>query len=82
MFGSDAFGDETLLDVLSAGGGGLVALGRHTVAALLNSLSVGVDYPIDDSKVQAGFDMALETGDYEGAKDHFASYNEAECPLN
>ena len=35
----DAFPGMTLLEVLSQGGGGLNALGRHTVAALLNAAS-------------------------------------------
>lgn len=36
-FTNDAFGDKTLLQVLRQGGGGKQALGRHLVAALLNS---------------------------------------------
>ncbi|MDH3224417.1 MAG: hypothetical protein OEO23_11935, partial [Gemmatimonadota bacterium] len=35
----DAFPGMTLLEVLKQGGGGLKALGRHTVAALLNAAS-------------------------------------------
>lgn len=42
----DAFPGMTLLEVLKQGGGGLKALGRHTVAALLNTASDGVAYDL------------------------------------
>ena len=40
----NAFPGMTLLEVLGNGGGGLNALGRHTVAALLNSANSGVSF--------------------------------------
>jgi len=81
-FGSDAFGDQTLLEVLETGGGGLIALGRHVVAALLNSESGGVDFALTDDDVLERFDKAIESGDYERIKNIFAANNELGCPLN
>src|SRR4051812_27902480 len=44
VFGSSVFGDtKTLVQVLSTGGGDLNALGRHAVAAYLNTASHDVD---------------------------------------
>ncbi len=40
VFGSNAFGNKTLLQVLSQGGGGLNALGRIMVAAYLNAATI------------------------------------------
>lgn len=82
VFGIDAFPDQTLLDVLEQGGGGLIALGRHSVAALLNSLSDGVDYSLSDTRVLGGFEHAWDTGDYNKMKDNFEDANEEDCPLN
>ena len=76
----DAFPGMTLLEVLGQGGGGLKALGRHTVAALLNSGSV--DYDMSTSAVIDAFNDAYASGDYETQKNIFAGYNEQGCPLN
>src|SRR5688572_19115438 len=51
VFGEDAFPGLTLFDVLELGEGDLDALGRHSVAALLNALAGDVDYPITDTEV-------------------------------
>jgi hypothetical protein len=72
----------TLLQVLSQGGGGLKALGRHTVAALLNAASPDVAYPLTVSEVIGMFNDVYPGGDYEGLKDQFEEYNETFCPLN
>jgi hypothetical protein len=78
----DAFPDMTLLEVLEQGGGGLTALGRQTVAALLNSTS-GIDYPLTTQQVIDMFNAVYPGGDYEGLKDLFELYNTTlECPLN
>jgi hypothetical protein len=78
----NAFPGMSLLDVLWQGGGGLAALGRHTVAALLNSASSGVDYAISTAGVIAQFNAVYPGGDYEGQKNIFAGFNELGCPLN
>jgi hypothetical protein len=78
----DAFPGKTLLDVLNLGGGGLNALGRHTVAALLNAASGGVDYDLTTTEVINAFNAVFPGGDYEGQKNIFAGFNEQGCPLN
>jgi cysteine-rich repeat protein len=78
----NAFPGKTLLYVLGQGGGGLNALGRHTVAALLNGGSDGVCYDLDDNDVVQQFNAVYPGGDYESLKNKFASFNEQDCPLN
>jgi hypothetical protein len=78
----DAFPGMTLLQVLNQGGGGLNALGRHTVAALLNAASGGVDYDFTTTEVINAFNAVFPGGDYEGQKNIFAGFNEQGCPLN
>jgi hypothetical protein len=80
----DAFPGLTLLDVVDLGGGGLNALGRHTVAALLNGASPDVNYPFTDAEVIDLFNDVFPGSDedYEALKDIFEAANEAGCPLN
>ncbi|MHC4447944.1 MAG: hypothetical protein ACYSXF_09220 [Planctomycetota bacterium] len=80
----DAFPGLTLLDVLNLGGGMLNALGRHTVAALLNGASAGVNYGLTDAEVIDLFNDVFpgSDDDYEALKDFFESLNERDCPLN
>jgi hypothetical protein len=80
----DAFPGMTLLDVASTGGGGLDALGRHTVAAMLNGASDGVNYDLTAEQVIDMFN-AIYPGtekEYEALKDEFEFYNEQGCPLD
>lgn len=77
---ADAFPGMSLLQVLSRGGGGLNALGRHTVAALLNASSI--DYGMDTADVVAAFNAAYARGTYETLKNELATLNERGCPLN
>jgi len=78
----NAFPGKTLLQVLENGGGGLDALGRHTVAALLSSASGGVSYGMTPAQVIAAFNAVFPGGNYEGQKNIFAALNERTCPLN
>jgi hypothetical protein len=78
----DAFGEMTLKEVLWQGGGGLNALGRHAVAALLNASSPGVAFYWSPAEVIAAFNAVYPGGDYEGMKNAFAFQNEKGCPLN
>ena len=80
----DAFPGQTLLDVVSNGGGGLDALGRHTVAAMLNGASDGVNYEFSDEDVISMFnDLFPGTEDeYEALKNTFEYNNELGCPLD
>ena len=80
----DAFPNMTLLQVLSQGGGGLNALGRHTVAALLNAASSGVDYDLPVNEVINSFNQVFPgtKSAYNTLKNNFESFNEQGCPLN
>ena len=80
----NAFPGMTLLDVLSQGGGGLNALGRHTVAALLDAASSNVNYDRSESQVIDMFNNVYpgSKGSYNGIKDILAYFNEQGCPLN
>jgi uncharacterized repeat protein (TIGR01451 family) len=78
----DAFPGKTLLEVLGQGGGHLIALGRHTVAALLNAASPDVSYDLAVQEVIDMFNAKFPGGDYEELKDWFEDFNEQGCPLN
>jgi hypothetical protein len=78
----DAFPGKTLLEVLGQGGGHLIALGRHTVAALLNAASSGVSYDLTVNDVIKKFNDVYPGGEYEDLKDWFEDFNEQGCPLN
>jgi hypothetical protein len=80
----NAFPGKTLLQVLKQGGGGLKALGRHTVATLLNAASPGVESDLSVDAVISMFNALFpgSMSEYEALKDIFADFNEQGCPLN
>jgi cysteine-rich repeat protein len=81
----NAFPGKTLVEVLDQGGGGLYALGRHTVAALLNAQSKQVSYDLLPSEVVEWFNDVYpsDKDTYESLKDDvFERFNEQFCPLN
>lgn len=80
----DALPGYTLLAALKQGGGGINALGRETVAALLNAASTGVSFPYTPEDVIQRFN-AVHPGtktEYNQLKDEFESGNTLGCPLN
>jgi len=77
----NAFPGRTFLEVLGMNGGGLSALGRHTVAALLNASNPEVGYAYSAAEVIEKFNAVYPGGDYETLKNQFAYYNEIYCPL-
>lgn len=79
----DAFPGLVLGDVVRMKGGDLNALGRHTVAALLNAASSEVDYGMTTQEVIDAFNAVYPGPDsgYEALKDKFAGMNERGCPL-
>lgn len=82
---ADAFPGQTLLDVVWARGGGVNALGRHAVAALLNASSPGVDYDYTAAEVIDFFNDAYASGDravVENQKNVFDFLNNQGCGLN
>jgi hypothetical protein len=83
VFGVDLFNpDISLLDALNLGGGGVNALARHAVAALLNAASSGVDASLSEAEVIQLVQDAETSGDFEAAKNTLAASNELGCPLN
>ncbi len=63
-------------------GGGVNALLRHAVAALLNAAHPDVDNGLTAASVIADTNAALASGDYEDQKNIFAALNEQDCPLD
>ncbi len=80
----DAFPGMTLLGVMEQGGGQLNALGRHTVAGLLNAASGGVSYDRSEGQIIDMFNSTFpgNGGAYNGTKNVFEYFNEQGCPLN
>jgi hypothetical protein len=69
----------TLLDALSLGGGGVYALMRHGVAALLNAASI--QYPVNTFFVTLAVNNALGgLADIEATKDQFDVWNNVGAP--
>jgi len=71
----------TLLQNVTATGGGVNALARHSVAALLNASSPDVDYDLTVAEVIAAVQAAFATGSFEATKDRLEGFNEQGCPL-
>ena len=71
----------TLLDALQDGGGSLDALGRHLVAALLNSTSPTVDYAYTEAEIIQMFQDVYPGTDaeYEALKGILDVENERGC---
>ena len=54
----------------------------HSVAALLNASSSGVNYFYSEAEVVLTFNNAFASGEFEATKDAFTDANEAGCLLN
>lgn len=72
--------NPTLLQALKANGGGINALARHAVAALLNAAAVNFMY--SEGEVITMVQGAIDSGDIESIKNELAEQNELGCPLN
>ncbi len=79
-FGVDAFPGQTLHDVLATGGGGLTALGRQIVNALLDSVKLS-NYPLSTAQVISDFKSAFASGNYDALTKQIEGYGD-NCPLN
>jgi len=66
----------SLLEALGLGGGGVNALMRHAVAALLNASNGGVNYKYSTAQVISMVQNAFATGNYEATKNLFEAENE------
>ena len=86
----DAYGkvaanaNPTLLQAVTAGGGGINALARHAVAALLNSTNPDVDSVFTTAEVIALVQAAVAGGPdaIQAAHLQLAAANELGCPLS
>ncbi len=79
VFGENAFPGMTLLQVLSQGGGGLNALGRHIVGAYLNAATVE-GFPYTPEEVIADFQSAYPGGDYSSITAKYEALQDP-CPF-
>ena len=68
-----------LRQALKARGGGVNALLRHSVAALLNAAHGEINYAYSVAEVIDLTRQAFATGQYEAVKNQFAAANEAGC---
>ena len=80
--GQGTVDNPTLLDALQANGGGVNALARHAVSALLNASNPDVSSDFTVAEVIALVQEAIESGDFETAKNLLAAANEQGCPLS
>jgi hypothetical protein len=83
----NAFPGKTLQQVISTGGGGLNALGRQTVSALLNAASPGVSFELSPTTVISRFNAAFPgtNAQYDVLKNSFEALTDVNgriCPLN
>jgi hypothetical protein len=80
--GRDTIANATLLEALEATGGGVNALARHAVAALLNASNPDVDFEFTTAEVIAIVRAAVASGEFEEAIARLAAANEQGCPLS
>jgi hypothetical protein len=79
-----AVGAQSLIAALENGGGGVDALLRHGVAAVLNARAAGLDFPFTEAEVVAAVNAALASNDpdlIEDTKNLLAGANEGGCPF-
>ena len=87
LFGAlpSQYDSVSLHDALGLKGGGVSALLRHAVAAVLNAIHPDVGYPLSAAEVIARVDAAIASGDrsaIEALKDLLAGYNELGSDLD
>jgi hypothetical protein len=75
----------TLLEGLQEGGGGVDALTRHAIAAVLNAAHPDVGSPLTVAAIVEAVNAAFASEDaaqIEDLKDMLAGFNEAGCPIS
>lgn len=84
--GRTTYENPTLLQALDANGGGINALARHAVAALLNISNPDIDYVggMSEAGLIAAVQAAIVAGEYaiQGLADELDYYNNAGCSVN
>src|SRR4029079_2168351 len=79
------YADLSLADALALGGGGVEALLRHGISAVLGATSPFVAYPMTAAEVINAVNAAILAGDATGTenlKNKLAGYNNAEASLD
>lgn len=74
-------GDTLLSDAVQLTGGGVNALARHAVAALLNAASADVEYDLSVDEIIELVNDALASGNANAAKDILEGFNEQGCTV-
>jgi len=74
--------NPTLLEVLSYSGTAINDLGANAAAALLNAETLGDSFAYTSKEVILMTQQAIDDGNYETAKDLFATENETGCPYS
>ena len=86
VFGSafGSLGSLTLVQALGTGGGGINALLRHSVAAVLNAANTNVDYPLTTGQIITAVQTAVAGGDaaIEQLKNQLDLYNNSGANLD
>ena len=75
----------TLLQGLQEGGGGVDALTRHAIAAVLAAAHPEVDFPLSVAVIPAAVNAAFASGDaatIEALKNVLDGFNNAGCPIS
>ena len=75
----------TLLEGLQLGGGGLNALTRHAIAAVLSAAHPDIDYPLTISEIVDMVNDAYTSGDadeIEDLKDDLDAFNNLNCSIS
>jgi hypothetical protein len=80
--GTTFAGSTTLGEAVELGGGGIFALARHAVAALLNASSPEVSYDLSVADVIGFVNGAIASGSYNAAKDLLEAFNEQGCTVD
>jgi hypothetical protein len=80
--GATFTGSTTLGEAVELGGGGIFALARHGVAALLNASSPEVSYDFSVGDVIALVNGAIASGNYNAAKNLLEAFNEQGCTVD
>jgi hypothetical protein len=82
--GKTVISNPTLLQALEANGGGINALARHAVAALLNINNPDIAYPMTEGDLFAAVQAAIIAGepDITDLKDQLDEDNNAGCTIN
>jgi hypothetical protein len=81
--GKKAADGPTLMEALNGNGGGVTALARQAVAALLNACDPDIDYPLPEAEIINGVHYLLtegSAGEISEAAEYLDYFNNLGCP--